>query len=330
MAGVKVPENDIEAQAIAWAMRCEDSDLPAEDQQRLNAWLGNDPRHLGAFVRAQAISADVERVVAISGGTDAALPHPRWFSGLRSAANFKVVAVASVLVLLTIVVSNMSYHHFSGRVATTHGEVRRIELADGSVLFLDSDSVAQVRYGHQRREIVLRKGEALFRVAKDSLHPFVVSAGDIAATAVGTVFSVSLKDDAVAVTVSEGAVRVDDPDRGAAPELVRANEQLVSSSTGARRVNFDGAEIARRLAWQDRRLVFNGQQLGTAAKEVSRYARIPVIVDDAKLSRAEFFGEFNVGDARAFAAAAAAAFDGRVVEEQDGLHIQRAPNAPSH
>jgi transmembrane sensor len=208
--------------------------------------------------------------------------------------------------------------------------VRRIDLADGSVMFLDSDSIAQIRFGDRQRQVVVRKGTALFQVATDPLHPFRVTAGDIAATVLGTVFSVRLSEEGMAVTVAEGAVRVDDTAHSGPSQTIRSNEQFVSAGSGNRRTSLPSEEVARRLAWKERRLVFDGQQLGAAAREVSRYTRTPVFIDDAKLARAEFFGIFNVGDGQAFVAAAAAAFDGKVVEEADGLHIQRSQNAPSH
>jgi len=328
MTGGNVHENDIESTAIAWAVRCEAGELSQAEQQRLDAWLAGDPRHLGAYVRAQAISVDVDRVAAMSPRGDLSVG----VAGRRQLEPRLRTALALSLLagLLGVIALIGAYTRISGRVTTTHGEVRRIDLPDGSVMFLDSDSVAQIRFGDRQRKIIVRKGAALFQVAKDAAHPFVVSAGDVAATVLGTVFSVRLSEQETAVTVAEGAVRVDDAAHTGGPVTLRGNEQFVSAATGNRRMSLASAEVTRRLAWKERRLVFDGQQLGVAAREVSRYTRTPVFIDDAKLARAEFFGMFNVGDGHAFAVAAAAAFDGRVVEEPDGLHIQRSQNAPSH
>ena len=63
---------------------------------------------------------------------------------------------------------------------------------------------------------------------------------------------------------------------------------------------------------------------------MNRYSRVRVVIDDPTLARAEFTGVFNVGDARAFAFAAAGAFNGRVIDKGDTLHLDRQSNSPSH
>src|SRR3546814_5797309 len=74
----------------------------------------------------------------------------------------------------------------------------------------------------------------------------------------------------------------------------------------------DSADVERRIAWRKGLLVFNGQRLGDAAAEVNRYSDLRVTIDDPTLARAEFMGVFKLGDARAFANAAASAFNGEV------------------
>lgn len=54
----------------------------------------------------------------------------------------------------------MSDHH------TAVGEQARIELPDGSIAWLNTDTAIDVRYSENRREIVLLKGEAQFDVQK--------------------------------------------------------------------------------------------------------------------------------------------------------------------
>jgi transmembrane sensor len=48
-----------------------------------------------------------------------------------------------------------------------------------------------------------------------------------------------------------------------------------------------------------------------------------VIIDNESLARRKFVGVFRVGDARAFADAAATAFDARVEKRDDGFHLSQ-------
>src|SRR3546814_15773150 len=67
---------DIDTQAAAWAVRSAERPLDSAEQQQLDAWLEADIRHLGAYVRAQALWLDIDRVVALDGGTQRDCPTP--------------------------------------------------------------------------------------------------------------------------------------------------------------------------------------------------------------------------------------------------------------
>jgi transmembrane sensor len=47
------------------------------------------------------------------------------------------------------------------------------------------------------------------------------------------------------------------------------------------------------------------------------------VIDDDRLGERAFVGVFHVGNSRAFADSAAAAFDAKVTEEAGALHVSR-------
>jgi transmembrane sensor len=71
---------------------------------------------------------------------------------------------------------------------TAHGEQRVERLPDGSLLRLDTDSEATVRYSGREPEI--KRGQALLEVVHDSQRRFRVAAGEAGAIAAGTQFDV--------------------------------------------------------------------------------------------------------------------------------------------
>jgi transmembrane sensor len=119
----------------------------------------------------------------------------------------------------------------------------------------------------------------------------------------------------VEVVVTEGVVEVvrNGGTSRIAAERVKRNQEVVVATAeqgGAKPLAvaaLDEKEIERRLAWQDGRLVFQGEALANAVDEVNRYSQLPVVIDDPGLGRKSFVGVFRVGDTRAFAQAAAAA-----------------------
>ncbi|HEY1604846.1 MAG TPA: FecR domain-containing protein [Allosphingosinicella sp.] len=314
--------DEVDARAAAWAVRSAERPLTPDEQQQLDHWLAADSRHLGAYVRAQALWMDSDRVASLDPDTRETVRHWRPFP-------WKMTGLAASFAAL-LIAGGIAYDELPGRIATGRAEVRQVALPDGSRATLDADSVLQIRYAAGARRIVLRGGAASFSVVHDRAHPFTVSAGGVDVTAVGTEFAVDLHDRQVAVTVAQGQVRVAQHGSSAPPRLVGADQQLVASDSGVRRADLDPNEVQRQLAWRQGLIVFDGQTLGHAASEVNRYAEVPITIDDPTLARAEFVGVFHLGDARSFAQAAARAFNGAVTQRADGLHLDRAHNSPSY
>ena len=88
--------------------------------------------------------------------------------------------------------------------------MQRVILQDGSQVDLNTGSEIKVRFTGRQREIVLTHGEALFTVAHRPDWPFSVKAGGATIRAVGTKFSVRLReDDETEVLVIEGHIAID-------------------------------------------------------------------------------------------------------------------------
>ena len=316
--------DDIEETATRWVIRLDGGALQDAEQRELDAWLAADTRHLGAFVRAQAAWIDMDRVAALAAGRAPVKPQPVAWEWQRAAA------IAAVTLGLIASLALVSSRYLAGRESTQIGEVRRLTLEDGSALSLNTASVLQVKYADDERRIVLREGEASFQVAHDEQRPFVVQAGDVSVRAVGTAFSVRMRRHDVEVVVTEGVVEVvrNGGTSRIAAERVKRNQEVVvaTAEQGGTKplavAALDEKEIERRLAWQDGRLVFQGEALANAVDEVNRYSQLPVVIDDPGLGRKSFVGVFRVGDTRAFAQAAAAAFDAQVHEEDGALHLR--------
>ncbi|MEJ1962448.1 MAG: FecR domain-containing protein [Gammaproteobacteria bacterium] len=71
-------------------------------------------------------------------------------------------------------------------IGTDVGEQRTLTLADGTRIYLNTDTRVVVRYDEHVRRVELKSGEALFEVAHRPDQPFVVVAGDRTITALGT------------------------------------------------------------------------------------------------------------------------------------------------
>jgi transmembrane sensor len=312
-------KNEIDAVASQWAVRLDAGDLSQAEQATLDAWLTADPRHEGALARAEAVWFDLDRVSALSRAAAVApRPRPARFQHWRLAATLAVcVATASVS-------GAVAYDRLQGREATSVGEIRHIVLDDGTSLVLDTASVVQIKYVRGERRVIVRRGNAAFQVATSDPRPFVVKAQNLKFDGAGANFSVGVQADDVAVNVADGRVKAARRTSAGGWEtcyLGRSGQLVVADDIPMKPRKVSDAKMARELSWRRGVLMFDGERLSEAAQELNRYSRVPIVIEDPTLAGRTFVGAFEVGDSRAFADAAATAFDARVVEEDGALRL---------
>jgi transmembrane sensor len=131
----------------------------------------------------------------------------------------------------------------------------------------------------------------------------------------------------VLVTVAEGVVEVARPQQTSHKVerryVTRDNQVVALNAAPLKQTAVADGQVSRRLAWREGLLMFDGETLGQAAAEVNRYTQTPVVIDDPQLADRHFVGVFQVGDVRAFARAAATAFDAQVAQKGDGsIHLE--------
>jgi ferric-dicitrate binding protein FerR (iron transport regulator) len=101
------------------------------------------------------------------------------------------------------------------------------EFEDGTRVELPAGAELEVDYTSHQRLLRLRAGDVIVHVAKDPSRPLTVQANDVRATALGTIFKVSISP-TVQVHVYEGVVVVADgpPGSGAWGTQLKAGESF--------------------------------------------------------------------------------------------------------
>ena len=91
---------------------------------------------------------------------------------------------------------------------------RKVQLEDGSVLWLAPRSVVRVHPDFRnRRNTLLSKGTVFFSIAKDTLHPFAIGVNNHQVTVLGTQFTINRIDSTdIQLTVKEGRVALENAD----------------------------------------------------------------------------------------------------------------------
>lgn len=119
--------------------------------------------------------------------------------------------------------------------AVPPGQKVKMYLPDGSVVILNSSSTLQYpkHFDEKARKVKLT-GEAHFEIAKDSLAPFIVEAGNLSTEVLGTSFNVRAypHDTNATVSLLEGSVRVTDDQVTKEVILAPGEEFQISRTTG--------------------------------------------------------------------------------------------------
>jgi len=312
-------------EAAEWLVEMREPVVSAERRAAFAEWLRTSPMHVGAYLEIAKLWGDTahlempadvdlqdlgaQNVVPLR--ADSVLPDEKGQSVSQRDRRWRLPAraLAASLLVATTLVALLAWWNF-GRTpsfATVAGEQRVITLEDGSVVRLNSRSELKVRLTSKVRRIDLLHGQALFEVAKDKARPFVVYSGGVVVRAVGTQFDVYRKNEGTIVTVVEGRVALlgsaatppiewntmDQPDSQAT--LVGAGEQVTVRRSGAveRR---EKPNVAAATSWLRQELVFDGQELSAVVEEFNRYARVPIVVDDAELAHIRVNGVFHATD----------------------------------
>jgi transmembrane sensor len=210
-------------------------------------------------------------------------------------------------------------------IDTALGEQRVLELTDGSVVHLNTQSRVQARLTAESRDIRLIAGEALFKVARDNTRPFRVHAGATVIRALGTQFNVRLRPEGTDVAVIDGKVEVSAGRRSdptpSSTQLGAGEEAHVSGNKPVLRQAT--TDVARITAWRQRRLMFRMDSLGTIANEFNRYNATPRVLVEGEAARTRrFSGVFDADNPEVFAQTLADDPELTVIHTDEGILIR--------
>jgi transmembrane sensor len=300
-------ESEIRKQALAWLAWVDAGHECREQQKEFEAWLCADERHrevysslerswrradgLPRLVRPnRTLAHDILVESAGSAESRKLWQRPRW---IAAAVATGLVAIAIVGVWVTL--AQQQWQDYSSVL----GGVRKVLLADGSTVTLNTDSEIQARITATRRDVKLVRGEALFAVAHDARRPFEVTAKNTRVKALGTAFSVRLNTHhEVDVLMREGRVELESQ-RLPLQILTAGDATTVGLSTVETR-KLDQKDVARRLAWTDGHLSFDGATLAEAVEEMNRYNHWQLQITDPAIAELRIGGDFRATDPQNF------------------------------
>ncbi len=290
--------------AAQWYARLSSGIETESDRLGWQHWHNADPLHRRAWQQVQSIRQMVEGV-----------PGDVAASTLRQARESRRRVLRQLLLLAGVGVVGWNGWDSQWRAAlmashrTAVGEQRRLALADGSQVLLDSHCALDVHFDAERRLLRLLSGRLLVETAVDGLaRPFVVETAQGQVRALGTRFTVQTEARFCEVAVLEKAVEV----RPAAGERVMRVE-------AGQQVRFDRLRLgepwqsdASVASWRSGSLIAIQRPLGDLLDELSRYRHGWLRCDPA-IANLKISGAFPLDDTDRALAALESGFGLRIV-----------------
>ncbi|MGL1956264.1 MAG: FecR domain-containing protein [Colwellia sp.] len=349
--------NTIEEEAATWLIRLDGEQvLSLNEKKDLKEWLSRSPTHRdelheqnkfwGNQVLTEMLIPKVESVTN-KGTRKSILP---FWHGLFPSHGLKAVTVAfsvAIVGLLVFFQSNDVLLKSNGVYTTKIGEQTRTVLADGSVIELNTNSQVNVEYGEDFRNIRLLKGEAHFIVAKNLQRPLRVYAKYGRVEAVGTEFTIHIKQRDVDVLVTEGRVELsaltqqnaginndsinsDNFYQGYSKKLTTIDVgqsatftpfTSLSTLTSDSLAIVNNKDLNQSQAWRNGWLIFSGESLEQVLEEMKRYSNVSIDILDSEIKQLPIGGRFKVGDINGVLFALENNFDIKITRLNES-HIQ--------
>jgi len=320
--------------AAEWAVLMDESKLSEKQNKDLAHWLLESPVHIKELLLActlfdatanidpkkrislEALMDKHSSIIPLNTKLTAALTN----SKRKRLYKFPALGLAATVLvsLLTFtLINNNSWFNNSGYTksyVTARGEQRNVLLEDGSYIYLNTLSEIEVDFSFGYRNISLKRGEAIFKVAHDTNRPFRVWVKDVMIQAIGTEFNVRRKNDAVELMVIAGKVALlkdllpedynnidflnlntQSADSTLGTELFTVGQGVSIDSSGQSKTNFS-ADLKKRTSWIAQQLIFSEDSLTDVIIEFNRYNNVQISLDDNVTENLPITGVFNAHD----------------------------------
>lgn len=182
-------------------------------------------------------------------------------------------------------------------ISSRQGMVSRFELADGTKVWLNSNSTLQFPtfFTGNLREVKLN-GEAYFEVTKNEKQPFLVKAKDLSIEVLGTSFNVQSYDDdnLSEVVLVEGKVNL---------SLITGQVKKIFGTLhpGQRAiykedlqsVEAEEVEVVKYIAWREGNLIFRDDKMEDVVKRLSRWFNVEIVISDPEIKSYAYKATFR-------------------------------------
>lgn len=251
-------------QACDWLVILHSGEMSALEQEQYQQWLAADPEHAQAIAQFSQLSQGLAQLPQHLDGEHMLKTHDQLDHKLKQYCLYGFMALMTTAGLLY----QLPWAIWQADQRSVVGEIKQLQLEDGTTLTLASNSSINIHYDQSQRQIELLQGEIYITTGKDQQHrPFMVKTREGQIEALGTQFNVRQQENTAQVQVYQHAVAI-------YPKVLTQRyiiEQGQTTQFNARHV----AEIAslnhERPYWTQHMLLVEKRPLSEVIAELYRY-----------------------------------------------------------
>lgn len=288
VSGTRQSDVDVLEAAATWYVQLQEAPHDALRRQAWQQWLEHSPEHRKAWEKLQTLEQRLgvfpkDLIIPTLAGAE---------KGRRSAIK-TLVMLASIAPAAWIGYRELPWREWRAEVRTATGEQRKITLADGSSVRLNTATALDTDFTSQQRLITLIGGEILVETVKDmQQRPFLIRTQHGTIQALGTRFMVRVWNDRTQVSVLEHAVAIQPKNIPQTPSRLEFGQRLsfFDDRVGATQPLDDNSD-----AWTRGMLVALDWRLDRFINELSRY-HFGYLSYDPAIGSLRLSGAFRLDD----------------------------------
>jgi len=197
---------------------------------------------------------------------------------------YRIAASLLVITIVSYLGWKRGLHDGSVTEIASQGNTEKVILKDGSLVWLKGSS--NLRYENNYEEGIRYselKGEALFEIAKDANHPFIIKCGDVTLKVVGTSFSVRNVNDSIELRVLTGKVNFSTTREPNGLD-VSPNEKIVyGGGENIRKLTMNAGDAAAATEDTQYPMAFNETSLVNVLKALEMKFDVAIQLDNNKV-----------------------------------------------
>jgi transmembrane sensor len=208
-----------------------------------------------------------------------------------------MIRIAASLVIVSLVSYAVWYFTTSGKyqleVVAKNG-VEKIILNDGSLVWLRGESkVLYYEKPDEGARYTTFQGEALFEVAKDASHPFIVQCGEVKVSVLGTSFNIKTGVDQVELTVLTGKVNLSSAANTEGIDVLPQEKIIYKSNGEFEKLSTNPQEITSLTVNTDYNMQFTNTGMDEVVNRLESKFNVSVKLSDKRIRNCKITMDFT-------------------------------------